>query len=139
MEFPVNNILPLIPQKESFVMVGELLFADDSTTKTSFTIEAGNVLINGDKFSEAGLMENIAQTAAGAGYMAIKNGKGVTNGYIGTVKNFEIFEVPKVGQKLKTEVIIENRVMHITVISGRIFCEDKLMAQCEMNVYSSEI
>jgi hypothetical protein len=52
-------------------MVDELLFSDDNITKTSFTVTADNVFVINGEFSEAGLMENMAQTAAaGSGNMA---------------------------------------------------------------------
>ena len=95
--------------------------------------------MNGE-FSEAGLMENIAQTAAArAGYLAIKQKIPVTVGYIGMVKNLEIFELPKINDELVTEVKIENQVLDMTVISGTVRRNGKVMAQCEMNIIVSKI
>ena len=89
-----EDIITLIPQKQPFVMVDRLLFSDDDITKTSFTVTAGNVLVANGKFTEAGLMENMAQTAAaGSGNMARIENRPIANGYIGAVKNFEIFEI----------------------------------------------
>ncbi len=50
-------------------MVDTLLSSDGSTARTTFLIRPDNVLVENGVFSAAGLMENIAQTAAaGMGY-----------------------------------------------------------------------
>ena len=133
------DILSLIPQKPPFVMVDELLFSDDNITRTKFVVPADNVfVINGD-FSEAGLMENMAQTAAaGSGNMARIENRPVATGYIGQVKNFEVFALPKIGDELLTEIKIEVQVFDAVIVSGKIWCEDKLLAQCEMKIFINQ-
>lgn len=133
------SILSLIPQKPPFVMVDELLFSDDNITKTSFTISADNVLVINGEFSEAGLMENMAQTAAaGSGNMARIENRPVVNGYIGQVKNFEIYSLPKVGDVLLTEVKIEVQVFAAGIVSGKIWCNEVEVAQCEMKIFINQ-
>jgi predicted hotdog family 3-hydroxylacyl-ACP dehydratase len=133
---PLKNILALIPQRAPFVMIDELLCSDENSTQTRFRVKEGNVLVTNGEFSEGGLLENIAQTAAaGAGYMTIKEKKPVSAGYIGAVKNLEIFDLPKINDELVTEVRIESRVFDVTVISGTVRHSDTLIAQCEMNIY----
>lgn len=120
-------------------MVDELVFSDEYITRTSFRISGDNVLVVNGEFTEAGLMENIAQTAAaGTGYIAQAGNKPVALGYIGSVKNFEVFELPKVNDELLTEVKIEEQVFDMTVISGTVKCNDVLMARCEMNIFISK-
>src|SRR5450759_4952140 len=98
---PMENILTLIPQRAPFVMVDELLCSDGNSIQTRFRVKEGNVLVMNGEFSEGGLLENIAQTAAaGAGYMSIKEKKPVSAGYIGAVKNLEIFDLPKINDEL---------------------------------------
>src|ERR1700676_785962 len=71
MVLPAENIIPLIPQKPPFVMVGKLLYIDETNTRSSFRITNDNVFVKDNLFQEAGLLENIAQTAAlRAGYLA---------------------------------------------------------------------
>ncbi|MEO8117090.1 MAG: hypothetical protein ABI653_05520 [Bacteroidota bacterium] len=68
-----TNILKLIPQRPPFVMVDHLINADEKTAETSFLILPENLLVENGFLSEAGLMENMAQTAAAkAGYEASK-------------------------------------------------------------------
>jgi len=134
-----ESILSLIPQKPPFVMVDELLFSDDNITRTGFTVTADNVFVINGEFSEAGLMENMAQTAAaGSGNMARIENRPVANGYIGQVKNFEIYKLPKVGDKLITEVKIEVQVFDAGIVSGKISCNEVEVAQCEMKIFINQ-
>jgi predicted hotdog family 3-hydroxylacyl-ACP dehydratase len=134
-----ESILSLIPQKPPFVMVDELLFSDDNITRTNFTITADNVFVIDGEFSEAGLMENMAQTAAaGSGNMARIEARPVANGYIGQVKNFEIYCLPKVGDVLLTEVKMEVQVFDAGIVSGKVWCNDVEVAQCEMKIFTNQ-
>lgn len=130
------DILSLIPQKPPFVMVDELLFADDSITRTKFTVRHDNVFVVDGAFSEAGLMENMAQTAAaGSGKLALIEDRTVTTGYIGQVKNLEVFELPLIGDELQTETKMEVQVFDAGIVSGRVWHNEKLVAQCEMKIF----
>jgi len=134
-----ENILSLIPQQPPFVMVDELLFSDDNITKTSFRIAADNVFVIDGEFSEAGLMENMAQTAAaGSGNMARIEDRPVATGYIGQVKNLEVFSLPKVGDILFTEVKMEVQVFDAGIVSGRVWCNEEIVAQCEMKIFINQ-
>lgn len=139
MQFPVDDILALIPQKPPFVMVGKLLYTDENITRSSFVVGADNVFVRNNLFQEAGLLENIAQTAAlRAGYVAHTENKPVAVGYIGAVKNLEIFDLPKVGDEIITEITVETKVMGITVLTGKVWYNDVLLAQCEMRVLTEK-
>ena len=131
-----EDIITLIPQKQPFVMVDRLLFSDDDITKTSFTVTAGNVLVANGKFTEAGLMENMAQTAAaGSGNMARIENRPIANGYIGAVKNFEIFDLPTIGDELLTEIKVETRLLNVAIVTGKVWRGGALVAQCEMKIF----
>lgn len=139
MRLPVGNIIPLIPQKPPFVMVGKLLGTDELSTRSSFHIKGDNVFVKQGLFQEAGLMENIAQTAAlRAGYVAQTENKPVATGYIGAVSNFEIFGLPKVNDEIETEITIENQIFDVTVLSGKVWQNENLLAQCEMKLFISK-
>lgn len=138
MMLPEENIIPLIPQKKPFVMVGKLLFTDEVSTRSSFTIEPDNVFVKDNVFQEAGMMENIAQTAAlRAGYVAQSENKPIAVGYIGAVSNFEIFDLPKAGDEIETEISVENQIFDVTILSGKAWHQGNLLAQCEMKLFIS--
>ena len=131
-----NNISSLIPQKPPFVMIDQLLHSDEMVTRSCFCITEDNVFTINGQFTEAGLMENMAQTAAArAGYMAGLENKPVEVGYIGSVKNLEIFGLPQTNDNIQTEIKIEDQVFNVSMISGRVWCNDKLIAQCEMKIF----
>ncbi|WP_121808210.1 3-hydroxyacyl-ACP dehydratase [Mucilaginibacter kameinonensis] len=136
MTLPTQDILSLIPQRPPFVMVDTLVSSSDNTTLTSLLILSENVLVSDGELSEAGMVENIAQTAAaGAGYVAQQLGKPVPPGFIGAVKNLEVFALPKVGDIIETEVKIENQVFNVTIIKGSVTCKGSTLAQCEMKIF----
>ena len=131
-----KDILPFIPQRAPFVMIDALLYVDDTVARTTFTIQKNNVFNEDGFFAEAGLLENIAQTAAaGAGHNALKNHKPAPLGYIAAVKNFEVFFLPGIEQELVTEIITTGQVMNMNLISGKIMLNDLLVAQCDMRIY----
>jgi hypothetical protein len=139
MTLPIENIIPLIPQEPPFVMVSKLLHTDVNITRSSFTVNGDNVFVKDNLFQEAGLMENIAQTAAlRAGYLAEIEDRPVAIGYIGAVSSFEIFDLPKVGDEIVTEITVENQIFDITVLSGRVWLNKNLMAKCEMKLFISK-
>ncbi|MEO6230617.1 MAG: 3-hydroxyacyl-ACP dehydratase [Ferruginibacter sp.] len=133
------DILTLIPQRAPFVMVDALLHYDELVTRTKFTILPDNIFVENGKFTEPGLVENIAQTAAArAGYVAQSENKPVLVGYIGAIKNLEIFNLPNINDELTTEVTVVNQIFDVTVINGKTWCNDVLMAQCEMKIFISQ-
>jgi predicted hotdog family 3-hydroxylacyl-ACP dehydratase len=132
----VDNILALIPHRPPFVMVDELLFADGLSARTSYRVSRDNLFVENEKWNEAGLLENMAQTvAAGAGYMAKKRNEAVQAGFIGAVKNFMVGNLPCVGDELVTETIITDSVFNMVHVTGNIRHNDTLIASCEINIF----
>ena len=81
-------------------------------------------------------MENIAQTAAlRAGYMAQKENRPVETGYIGAIKDFEVFSLPVAEDEITTEITIDNQVFNVTMLTGQVWRNDMLLARCEMKVF----
>ena len=131
-----NDIESLIPQKPPFVMIDKLLSFSETATTSTFTIKAGNIFVKDGVFKEPGLVENIAQTAAArAGYVSHTQNKPVQVGYIGAVNNLQIFSLPKAGDELITEITIENQIFDVTLISGKISCNETVLAQCKMKIF----
>jgi 3-hydroxymyristoyl/3-hydroxydecanoyl-(acyl carrier protein) dehydratase len=136
-----ENILSLIPQRPPFVMVDKLLYADETTATTSFLINEKNIFVVNGKFTEPGLVENMAQTAAAqAGHFGSSSTqkKIPQIGYIGDVKNLEIVELPETGDELETEIIIVNHIFEVTMITCKIMRKKKLIASCEMKIFISQ-
>jgi len=134
----IHDITALLPQGPPFVMVDKLLYSDGHLTCTSFRITPGNPLVENGRLSAAGLMENIAQTAAaGAGYAARAVNEGVRSGYIISVKDLDIRALPEIEAELMTEITITARVADIIVISGKTTCRGEVIATGELKILTS--
>jgi hypothetical protein len=131
-----EDILKLIPQRPPIVMVDKLISAVDKKTVSGFTILSDNIFVENGIFQEPGIIENVAQSAAlGVGYVcSIKNEK-VPLGFIGAVKNLVIYGLPAAGDELKTEIQVDYEVFEATLITGKVFCGERLLAQCEMKIF----
>jgi len=137
---PVENILDLIPQRPPFVMVDKVLSFSETGFSTGFGIKADNIFTENGLFKEPGLVENIAQTAAArAGYVSKAENKPVQIGYIGAVNGLEVYRLPKTGDELITEITIENQIFDVTLISGKITCNNETIAQCKMKIFINKI
>lgn len=135
MMLPDQSITQLIPQKPPFVLMSELLSVEGATARTRFYIDENHVLVENGILTEAGLVENMAQTAAvRAGYQAKLENRVVANGFITTIKKLEINTLPITGSELLTEITIEDEIFNTTIISAKVWCNKILIAGCEMNV-----
>ena len=134
------DILNYIPQRPPFVMVDEIIDSGEKKTCSKFLIKEDNIFVENGFLKEPGLVENIAQTAAArAGYLAQLEKKTVLVGYIGAIKNLEIFFLPKTDDVLITEITVENQIFDVTLISGKIICNHKIAAHCEMKIFINQI
>jgi 3-hydroxyacyl-[acyl-carrier-protein] dehydratase len=130
-----QTIIDLIPQKPPFVMVDSLYEYTPLTGKTGFTIPLDNVLVLDGVFSEAGLIEHMAQSMSlHRGYQGFIAGQQQPKtGFIGAIKSVEIKQLPKAGTKLSTYVEILHEIMKVTSVSA-ITMNDKgeIIATSEM-------
>jgi len=132
----MTDILSIIPQRPPFVMIDKLLEANESVSRTSFTIPETYLFVENGFFTEPGLVENMAQSAAaGNGYIAMQAGDSVTRGYIGALKNVIINELPKAGDTIITEVSFLHRVMNAQIVQARILLGETEIASCELKVF----
>src|SRR5665647_864721 len=123
-----NNIASLIPQRPPFVMIDQLTWNDEKITRTGFLVKEDNIFVENERFCEPGLLENIAQTAAArAGYVSGLENKPVQVGYIGAIKNLVIHSLPFVNDELVTEITVENQIFDVTLIKGRVSCNEVLL------------
>ena len=131
-----KNIIDLIPQRPPFLLIDELVSIEDNIITCSFTIPNGHVLVESGKLNEAGLVENIAQTAAaGNGYAAKEKGMNIPDGFIAGIRNLKINCLPSADKKLITKVFQLDRIMDFNLIRGEIRENENLVASCEMKIY----
>ncbi|MBR6828254.1 MAG: pseudouridylate synthase [Prevotella sp.] len=130
------DIHSLIPQQEPFVMIGCLSYIDERRTITETTVSEDNIFVDEGFFSFSGLVENIAQTcAAGIGFVNknIRN-KDIQVGFIGAIRNLEVFELPRVGDTITTTVDIIEEVFGMTLAHAQIVCGEKTLVTTEIKI-----
>ena len=131
-----DQVLDLIPQRSPMVMIHKLVSCDEEITVSNFKILSDNIFIEDGFIAAAGLVENIAQTAAArVGFIWQQQQIPVPLGYIGAVKNLEVLFLPAINSILKTTVKIIHQVFDVTVIEGIIYCDGQIAAKCEMKIF----
>lgn len=131
-----EQVLPFIPQRPPFVMIDKVERADEEASVTSFSIREGHLFVENGVFTEPGLIENMAQTAAaGTGYKAQQQGKAAPVGFIGALKGLQILALPSVGETITTTITFVHQVMNAHIVLGKISIGDKEIARCELKIF----
>lgn len=117
-------------------MVDKIIQADAKVSRTAFEVREGRMFVEGGFFTEPGLVENMAQTAAaGTGYRYQQMGETVPVGFIGAIKNLKIYGLPKTGDTLQTEITIVHTVLNVHVVEAAVYVGEAKMASCEMKIF----
>lgn len=136
----IDDILKLILQKPPMVMIDKLISSDEKSTTTSLLINESNIFCNEGFFTEPGLIENMAQTAAvRVGYIAANLNKKIPVGFIGAIKDLSINFLPIIGSEIITKIIVEHEVLNATLISAKVESNGKTAAECEMKIFLKNI
>lgn len=137
MIIPKNDIAQFIPQRPPFVMIDNLLKAEEDFFESNFEIRSDNIFLEGDNLEPYALVENIAQTtAAGLGVVIKDPTKKPEEGFLGSLSKLKVLNKPTVGDTVITKV---NRVItfeNMYKIQGKCFCGEELLLECEMKIVS---
>jgi 3-hydroxyacyl-[acyl-carrier-protein] dehydratase len=136
-----QDIYKYLPQRPPMVMIDTLKSCLDNITITSLKILTDNIFVKDGFFTEPGIIENIAQTAAaGLGY-SIMNKPQVNDipiGVIGGIKDLKINFLPKFGDEIITEVTVTYSVLNASVVIGKVFEANRIVAECEMKIFLTD-
>jgi predicted hotdog family 3-hydroxylacyl-ACP dehydratase len=133
------DIPDLIPQRPPMQMIDKLTDADERSAKGYLFIRESNLFCENGRLREPGLIEFIAQTAAAfTGYRNKINSGSVHEGYIGAVKNLVVTALPPVNTEITSEIILENEIVGFTIITGKVFSNNQVIASCEMRILGAE-
>lgn len=125
-----------IPQAEPFVMIDELTAAAETLTETVFTVRSGHLFVEDGCFTEPGLIENMAQTAAaGTGYRSIQANEQPPVGFIGAIKNLQIDMLPRTGDTIHTSVSFLAQVMNAHIVQAQVKLKEKIIASAEFKIF----
>ena len=118
------------------MMIDSVLAATPLTITTALTILPANILVQDGCFVEAGLIENIAQTAAAMnGCEAMKRGEQPKLGFIGEVKNFVCHRLPRTGQTIHTSLNTLAAMAGVTLVEAHITCDGAPVAQAQLKIF----
>ena len=138
LKIPIKDIATikiLLPHRKPMVMVDSLLEFNDGKAIVGFTILSDNIFVVNNEFTETGVIEHMAQSAAL--YNGFKNYVGdypAKEGFIASIKKFQIQKLPKVAEVLKTEVSIIYEIMHMSTVKLSTFINGVEIANAEMNI-----
>jgi len=129
-----EQICKLIPQQPPFVLVDTLMEYDTDRIVSAFDVPEQHVLVDSSgTLTEAGVIEHFAQTIAlHQGYDYAMRNLSPPVGYIGSIKDFEVHRLPRVGEQLSTTIHILQRMFGVTAVRGEVRCQGSLIATGEM-------
>jgi len=131
--FDQNFVESLIPQRFPFVMVNSITEYSETQLVSGFEIKEENIFVQNGTFQASGLVEHQAQSVAlHTGYKYYLLGKEAPTGYIGAIKTFEAIQLPKLGDKLTSEVSIINEMMGVTLVDIVTKINDEVIAKSQM-------
>jgi predicted hotdog family 3-hydroxylacyl-ACP dehydratase len=115
--FEGHFVEKLLPQKAPFVMVDKIYAYTEQSIISGLTVKQDNILFNKGCFTEAGLIEHMAQTIAlHTGYSYYLKQESAPVGYIGSIKDIEIKALPKLGDELQTTATILHEFAGVTLV-----------------------
>jgi predicted hotdog family 3-hydroxylacyl-ACP dehydratase len=107
----------LLPQKFPFVMVDKMYSYTETSLVSGLKIQSDNIFYHNGSFVEAGLVEHMAQSVAlHTGYQFYLKKEPAPTGYIGSIKDIEIKELPKLDDEIQTTVSILQEFGGITLV-----------------------
>ena len=140
MELDQFEMTSLIPQRPPFMMVDKILSCDDTDAVTEFFVRQDNILLNDNKLSSAGIVENMAQScAARMGCVNLLHNRPIKLGFIGEIKNLKIYRQPMLNDHLITEVHILMDVFDMTLASVCTKVNGEVIAEARMKLASTDI
>lgn len=136
MKIPAQD---LIPQKAPFAMIDFLLLAEETKSITLTTVTKDKCLLQETYWSEAALLENMAQTcAAGNGYFFSQQKKEIPQGYIGAIKNVTINRLPLLNEEIQTQIEVTNKIGNASIAKAEIYIGNDCIAKAEFTIFTAE-
>ena len=137
MKISKEQIENFIPQRAPFIMVDNLLEASSNKFETDFTVQSDNIFLEDKVLREFALIENIAQScAAGIGFTNTSSEALPVDidGFIGGISKLEVFELPKVGDKIYTVITKLTQLGNMYLLRGENYVNDKKLLECEVKL-----
>lgn len=131
--FPIEE---LIPQRAPIVMVDCLTSIEEGVSYTELEVRSDNLFVERGVLSECGLIEHIAQSAAARiGYLFRMRDETVPIGYIGSVNQFALGRLPRVGERLTTSIRVLQEVYQVSLVEAEVRSGDEVVASSRMKIF----
>ena len=138
-----------LPHRGTMLMVKDLLGIDEKSVSSGLPILDSCIFVKNGYLTEAGLIENAAQTSTaivGQSFFSEDDLTGESNklvGYISAIRKVEVFDLPKVGAYLTTKASLVSRLdtesVCICNVKCSTFIENKLIVDCTFNFLIHEV
>ncbi|WP_136668247.1 ABC transporter permease [Flavobacterium sp. H122] len=151
MEF-LQNVIEIqnyLPHRAPMLMVDFILDLNDHEVKTVFKIKPDNLFADANGFSEAGLIENAAQTCSaivGQTFFLDENQKVKEDveviGFISGIKKAKVYALPKMDETITTEAVLHSRFdgenYSICTMLCKTTMDKELLLEAEINLFIQE-
>lgn len=108
----------LLPQKFPFVMVDKMFAYTESSLVSGLKIKEDNIFVANGCLVESGLVEHMAQSVAlHTGYQFFLKKEAAPTGYIGSIKEIAITQLPKLEEEIQTTVTVLHEFAGITLVN----------------------
>ncbi|WP_033960386.1 hypothetical protein [Psychroserpens jangbogonensis] len=129
-----KDIEKLLPHRKPMIMVDTLEYFSDKKGISKLSISEDNIFVSNGFFSETGILEHMAQTAAlHIGYKQSLNNIGTKEGFIGAIKSSQIISLPKLNDILTTEIEVIYEVAQMMMVKIKTSVNGNAIAISEMS------
>ena len=136
------DITKYLPHREPLLMVDFVTEISENEVKTIFDIREENILVQEGFFTEAGLIENIAQTCAcifGQTFFDQNKHESVKLiGFITSLKKIKIHSLPEVGTQILSDALMISKFENICNMHCNTFVKGQLIAEADINLFIKE-
>lgn len=133
-----ESALKIMPHKPPMLLVKKLLRSEENFARTEIRITPDNPFLDASgNLHEAVFPELVAQTLAlNTAYTRSLHHDTLKGGFVVGFKHFKVYQTAKVFDFLTVDIRKTGEFENLTIIEGKIFYEDSLMAQGEVRVWA---
>ena len=135
-----------LPHRPPMLMVDTITAIDDTSVVTEFFIKENSIFLEKGHLTEAGLIENMAQTCSaivGQFFFGINDFSKNVIGYISAIKRADIYELPLASQAICTRAKLLSRFddeqYSLCAMEASVYYQNSLLAEAQMNLFIKEI
>lgn len=131
-----EGIYELIPQRAPFVFVDAFYGENDGLFQCGFTPGIEGYFVENGFLTEPGIIENMAQSAAASsGWSYSEKGEEVPIGFIGAVADFELIQLPAIGEEIRTNIRFLGEFAGISLVEAECSQREELFAKGKLKIF----